>query len=156
MVNSTQTSPGILHMAIEPPAWVNKYIGIPFADKAGSHEESDCWGLLEMVLAEQFEVQLPEYIRYAYEDGKDRKKISDYMFQMSQQHPWSEVHINDAKPGDALLIRMHGLRTHVSVVVSRGWMLHTEKGIESILERYDGMIWKHRVLGAYRHADLLS
>ncbi len=156
MVNSVYTDPNILRMPIQPPAWVNEYVGIPFVDRTGSHEESDCWGLLEMVLKEQFKIQLPEYTRYAYEDGKDRKKISDYMFQMAQKYPWNEVPINDARSGDALLIRMGGLKTHVSVVVSRGWMLHTGEGIESVLERYDGTIWKHRVLGAYRHADLLG
>ena len=156
MVNSVYTSPGILGMAIDPPAWVDKYIGIPFVDRAGSHTESDCWGLLEMVLAEQFGIQLPSYTRYAYEEGKDRKKISDYMFQMANKHPWKEVHISNCQPGDALFIRMGGLKTHVSVVVSQGWMLHTEKGIDSVRERYNGTIWKHRVLGAYRHVDLFK
>ncbi len=146
----------VLHLPQVPEEWVNNYVGVPFLDRGNSMEGSDCWGLMEMVLHEQFEVTLPEYERFEYGDGSERKRISDYMMQMANEYPWKKIDVEEAKAGDVLLLRMSGFKTHVSVVVARGWMLHTEEGIDSVLERYDGTSWKNRVVGTYRHAQLIT
>ena len=144
----------VLHLPQPPEDWVNQYVGIEFVDGGNSLAGADCWGLLEMVLTQQFKVALPAYDRPTYDDGKERQKISDYIVQMAEEYPWMEITVEEARSGDVLLIRMRGFKTHVAVVVSRGFMLHTEMGANSTLERYDGIIWKNRIVGTYRHAEI--
>ena len=58
----------VLHLPQPPEDWVNQYVGIEFVDGGSSLAGADCWGVLEMVLAQQFDITLPAYDRPLYED----------------------------------------------------------------------------------------
>ena len=45
------------------PYWAGHYIGLPFLEHGRSIRGLDCWGLVRLVLHEQFDVCLPSYIR---------------------------------------------------------------------------------------------
>jgi len=139
---------------MEPPSWVNEYIGVPFAEKGRTKQACDCWGLLRLVLSEKFGV-LVESFTEDYASTKEAEEIRKLFQGDIAQGIWHEVDI--PKIGDAVLMkmRMAGPPQHVGLVVGEGWMLHIEAGIDSCLERYDGMLWKRRILGFYRHQLML-
>ena len=41
------------------PCWVDGYIGIPFVLGGRERTGLDCWGLVRLVLREQFQVEVP-------------------------------------------------------------------------------------------------
>ena len=53
--------------------------------------------------------------------------------------------------GDGLLMRILGQPVHVGFVIDDKWFLHCERGTNTCLEKYTGMAWRRRIIGAYRH-----
>ncbi len=174
------------------PAWAAEYIGIPFAERGRTRAGCDCWGLVRLVLAERFGIELPSYAD-GYETVKDHGRLVELIqagkgitTTEAQRHgeprrdcwlraeraekpvgsrclcasvvkpAWLEVERGAEQAGDVVLLRLRGLPIHVGLVVARGWMLHVEAKVDSVLERFDGLEWRRRVLGTYRHTALSS
>lgn len=140
------------------PKWVKDYVGIPFVDGGVSHEEADCWGLLSMVLSEQYGVEVDDFEpRPIYSrDPANLEAVEAYGRMQMESGQWIRGSLALTKPGDGILLRIAGLPMHVGIVVGNGWMLHTEEGVSSCMERYTSPLWNRRVLGVYRHADLVG
>lgn len=137
---------------MRPPAWAAGYIGIPFLERGRDRSGCDCWGLVRLVLAERFGVELPSYAG-DYETVKDHGRLADLVGR--HEPAWLRVDPGPERPGDIVLLRLRGLPIHVGVVAARGWMLHIEPKVDSVLERFGGLEWRNRVLGIHRH-DLLA
>ncbi len=136
------------------PAWVNDYIGVPFLDGGRNLKGADCWGLLTIVLEEQFSVVVPHYGNYTYGTEDEIEIAARRIAEESTKPPWVQVGLDVAKSGDVLLLRILGHPIHVSTVVAPCLMLHTSRGINSVIEEYDGYMWRNRILGVFRHAAL--
>ncbi len=133
------------------PEWVAGYIGIPFRSHGRDRDGSDCWGLLRLVLADQFGIRIPSYDGVTWHDGDDRRALAEFMAE--HKADWTPVAGGDERPGDAVLLRMMGHPIHVGIVVASGWMLHVEQGADSCIEPYlDELRWKKRIIGYYRYA----
>ena len=146
-----------------PPSWAAEYIGIPFLERGRDRAGCDCWGLVRLVLAERFGIEMPSYAG-DYQTVADHGRLAD-LIDHGRTNIWDEVwspYLSSVlcplttAPGDLVLLRLHGLPIHVGVVAARGWMLHVEAKVDSVLERFDGMEWRNRVFGVYRHAALRS
>jgi cell wall-associated NlpC family hydrolase len=135
----------------KPPAWVAEYIGMRFRERGRDRAGCDCWGLVRLVLAERFGVEVPSYAG-DYDTVGEQHRIAALITR--HQPAWLPVDPGRERPGDVVLLRLHGLPVHVGVVAARGWMLHVEPKVDSVLERFDGLEWRNRVLGVYRHAAL--
>lgn len=131
------------------PDWVASYVGIPFVALGSSPEGCDCWGLLALVLREQFGVELPDYVASRWGTGAAVGDIGDgagvYASQFAPVPPGAE------KCGDGVLLRLRGAPIHVGLVVRPGLMLHCAQGAATCLEDYRRWAWKNRVIGFYRH-----
>jgi cell wall-associated NlpC family hydrolase len=125
---------------------VRAYVGIPFRERGRDRSGCDCWGLVRLVLAERFNLQLPSLDGYA--SVRDRRHIQGLI--EGDLPAWSEVS-GQERPGDVVLLAIGGRPLHVGLVVMLGTMLHIERGIDACLERYDRLPWCRRVLGVYRH-----
>ena len=134
------------------PAWVAEYVGLPFADHGRTREGCDCWGLVRLVLAERFGLDLPAYAE-GYATTADREAVARLV--EGGKGPWQEITPGQERCGDVLLLRVMGLPCHVGLVVAPGWMLHALKGVDAALGRYGAMVWRRRVLGHYRHEGLI-
>jgi len=131
------------------PEWTADYIGLPFREKGRDRDGLDCWGLVRLVLAEQFGVLLPSYA----DDYACTLEVSENARLISgRKGDWSEVPAGEERAGDVLLLRMAGHECHVGIVVAPGIMLHIEAGHDAVWDRYHGLRWKNRVVGAYRWA----
>jgi cell wall-associated NlpC family hydrolase len=131
------------------PAWVEKYIRIRFVEHGRTHEGCDCWGLVKLILEEQFLVQgLPDFSG-DYVHTREAGKISKLCLDEAQN--WKPIRLTQEAPGDVILLRIMGLPVHVGVVVTDGWMVHCEHGKDTALESYLRTHWINRIEGFYRH-----
>jgi len=122
--------------------WVEKYIDIPFA-------EYNCWQLICLVYREQFGIQIPTF-KDEYKHALDRENIGKiYEREMCL---WTPVDVQQLS--DIIVLRVQGQPWHAGLVLSDTDMLHTERGLNSVIERYNGHIWKNRIIGFYRYNGL--
>lgn len=133
------------------PDWAAEYVGLPFETGGRDRAGLDCYGLLALVLREQFGQIIPAHDSISFDAGYDRAALAAFM--ETNRTDWIEIPAGDEQPGDGILMRMMGHPIHVAVVVAEGWMLHIEDGIDACLERYDGPKWRRRIIGFYRYQD---
>jgi cell wall-associated NlpC family hydrolase len=131
------------------PFWAGHYIGLPFKDHGRDRDGLDCWGLVRLVLAEQFSLALPSYTR-EYERTTQVANISK-LIERELALIWSPVEKTEAQLGDIIILRMRGKPMHVGLVLDDEHMLHIEPGINSAIERYTSPRWSERIFGFYRY-----
>jgi cell wall-associated NlpC family hydrolase len=135
--------------------WVNKYIGIPYADKGRSFNGTDCWGLVYLVLLKEFGIRVPTYTEdYSSSNKQCRDQIQDLVKQ--ERRMWQPVELGKEQPGDVINLRVMAKDWHTGIVVGNNEMLHTLAGHESVCESYLSRMWKDRIAGIYRHERLAS
>ncbi|MGD9850100.1 MAG: C40 family peptidase [Nitrospirales bacterium] len=135
------------------PDWINDYIGIPFVDGGRDRAGCDCYGLVRLVLAEQFAIDAPSY-HEDYRSADDRAGVADAL-EARRGGRWQEItEARMAQAGDVAVFRVGGLPLHCGLLVSPDRMLHVAKGCETVVEPIDGPVWKNRLVGLYRYLDL--
>ena len=132
------------------PEWVGQYIGLPYAEGGRTREGIDCWGLIVLVLREQFNVVVPSYDHMKYSGHECAKELGEFF--NKEKVSWTELEVDEAKTGDGLLIRMIGHPIHAAIVVAPDIMLHIEEGINSVWEEFNTFQWRKRIVKAYRYA----
>lgn len=131
------------------PAWVNEYVGIPYAERGNSRSGVDCWGLLDLIYREHFGRPLPPYRGTRWSRHGPAATIGPEANQYAAQ--FELVPNGHEALGDGVLIRMRGHPLHVGMVVDSGWMLHAHENADACLEQYRGPQWATRILGFYRY-----
>lgn len=132
------------------PIWVGHYIGLPFKEHGRDCKGVDCWGLVRLVMAEQFGIVLPSYSTYY--DSTTREDQLAPLIAEERRH-WIPIEHGEEKFGDVVVLRMRGQPIHVGLVIERGRMLHAEVGIGSVLDSYASARWALRVTGFYRYGE---
>jgi len=135
------------------PIWAGHYIGLPFSDHGRDRSGLDCWGLVRLVLGEQFGVALPSYAN-EYQRSTQVDKISALIGREASK--WKLVAAGSEACGDVVVLRIRGKPMHVGLVLGDRQMLHIESGINSVIERYSGSNWAERVSGFYRYKNALD
>jgi cell wall-associated NlpC family hydrolase len=130
------------------PIWAGHYIGLPFLDHGRDRSGLDCWGLVRLVMAEQFSIALPSHSA-EYDRTTEVDKISALIERESQK--WKIVPTGREICGDVIVLRVRGKPMHVGIVVGDRQMLHIERGIDSVIEKYSGPQWSDRIAGFYRY-----
>lgn len=135
------------------PIWVGHYIGLPFTEHGRDRRGLDCWGLVRLVLAEQFGLNVPCLSR-EYDRTTDAVRIGRLI---AREVPrWRRMPSGEEELGDVIVTRMRGQPMHVGLVVGDGQMLHVERGVDSALARYNGLQWQDRIEGFYRYRTYLD
>jgi cell wall-associated NlpC family hydrolase len=135
-------------MAARFPGWIAQYVGIPYRPGGRGRDGADCWGLVAMVMREQFSIALPDYPGAAWMPAGDARAIGAEAAAYAAR--FRRLAAGEERPGDAVLIRMRGAPLHVGLVVGDGWMLHAHEEADACLESYSSPAWAHRILGFYR------
>lgn len=127
-----------------------KYIGVPFLDNGRTLERGcDCWGLARIIWRDEFGFSVPSNLgQYAVNDFNSMNVLVE-----RDLPQWNEIKSGDERTGDGVLMRLAGIPVHVGIVVEKGVMIHTHRGINSVLEKYESPRWVNRVMGIYRHVD---
>ena len=132
------------------PTWAADYIGIPYAAAGRDRSGCDCYGLVRLVLAEQFGQGLPLVPERYATDRQAREDMARVRATALALVPSDELAPGQEQAGDIINIRVLGQPLHVGVVVAPGWMLHAQRGVGAALESYRSPKWGPRVLGFYR------
>jgi cell wall-associated NlpC family hydrolase len=130
------------------PIWAGHYIGLPFHEHGRDRSGLDCWGLVRLVMAEQFNIALPSHA-HEYERTTAVDKISALIERESVK--WKIIATGQETCGDVVVLRVRGKPMHVGLVLGDKHMLHIERGINSVIERYTGPHWSERIAGIYRY-----
>jgi cell wall-associated NlpC family hydrolase len=129
--------------------WTNKYIGIPFKPDSRDHAACDCWGLVCLVYQEQLGIILPDFRGVFTEQNLvTLRRVAKEM--KAYKEKWRKI--DSPREYDVIMLRTGAYTWHVGLVVDNRRMLHVMSGINSVVEEYAGMIWKHRI-EEFRHYE---
>lgn len=138
--------------------WVNRYIGIPFVDHGASMDGCFCWGLVHLVLKNEAGIETPTYTEIsAFDDLFVDRAISE----AKVSGVWHPVERTDIRQFDVMLskaITPSGKRYqgHVGVMVDARTVLHTWDDAHSCLMQLDHHFIRHKIIGFFRHRELLA
>ena len=135
---------------------LNSLIGIPFVAHGRDASGLDCWGLVRLAFGRAKGISLPGYDE-RYLSLEEREQIAAALsMEGGKGAPWAPVEAGEERAFDVALFRRAGLPSHLGLVVEPGRMLHVDLGGESCVERYDDGRWAPRLIGFYRHQDLIA
>ena len=127
--------------------WVKKYIGIPFISNGRTLAGCDCYGLVRLVLYNEYGIKLPELS----DDYSNALNISETARLFSEKLP---VLAADKIPGPeekaVVIITEHGLPSHIGIAAGCGYILHTGVKTGSVCQRASHPGLRGRIEGYYR------
>jgi cell wall-associated NlpC family hydrolase len=128
------------------PSWVSRYVGIPFVSGGRDFAGCDCYGLIRLVLSEEFGLRLPA-LASTY-DACCTAEISP-MFDAYVPLLQGE-RIAAPEAGAVAVIRVRGLPSHVGVFVDGEYILHTLHKIGAHCTRIGSGFLRGGLEGIYR------
>jgi len=116
---------------------MRELIGIPYCNKGSSFKGVDCWGLVVLFHA-RLGRQIPTYSDTYESSDEVGAAISNGWVD------WEQIPLGSEQPGDVLAFKdpAGGQVIHCGVVYEKGSFLHSLRGRNSCLERYDRGMWK--------------
>lgn len=133
--------------------WTDRYVALPHLDLGRDRDGADCWGLACIIYREELGISLPEYLGYTSTD--ERGEIAALVDGATASPLWVPVH-GLAMAFDIALFRRGRLTSHVGIVVNHGLMIHMAEADLSRVEHYTTGQWAPRLVGHYRHVEMVS
>jgi len=125
------------------------YVGIPFRIFGRDRDGIDCYGLVRLVLAEQYGVTIPDMWYRTADD------ITEGFAHERAQSYWQPVAPKQALPGDVVVFRVARWPIHCGIMVTPSTFLHAMPGnTHSVIESLRSALWQRRILGMYRHEEI--
>lgn len=118
---------------MQAAGWASDYIGLPWLPHGRGRDGVDCWGLVRLVYAERFGLQLPTYAGQ-YAGVEDREDLARLV--RGEVSRWQPVAAGHERTGDLAVLRVLGHDCHTGVVTEPGWVLHIMEGIDTCRSRY--------------------
>ena len=110
-------------------------VGLPY-------EAFNCWQIVREFYWIVFQVHLNHYFEKVPDTKTDIRNLI-----YSNIGDFCEVD-GELQFGDLILIRIHGIESHIAVYVGNGYLFHSSKRTGSVLDRLDR--WRPHVTGFYR------
>jgi cell wall-associated NlpC family hydrolase len=127
--------------------WYQKYLPIPFKEKGRGWDGVDCWGLPFLAYPKERNIILPDYLD-VYQSTNDRD-ILGQTIQNERNSKWKAPEV--PATFDIIILKMRGVPMHCGIVIKPGLMIHCAKDINTVIERYDSLRWKNKVVGFARY-----
>jgi len=126
--------------------WVSKYIGIPFVSNGRTMEGCDCYGLIRLVLHNEYGIYLPELS----DNYKDALNLEETAQLFAEHRPviLADKLIQPQKKA-ITVITEHGIPAHVGIVAGAGYILHTGIKTGSVCQRETHPGLRGRIEGYY-------
>jgi cell wall-associated NlpC family hydrolase len=126
--------------------WVKKYVGIPFVSNGRTMAGCDCYGLVRLVLRNEYNIGLPELSG----DYSDALNIAETSRLFTECLP---VLAGEKIPGPreraVAVINEHGVAAHIGIVAGGGYILHTGIKTGSVCQRETHPALRGRIEGYY-------
>lgn len=129
--------------------WVQEYIGIPFQSGGRDRRGLDCYGLIRLVLMEQYECTLP-LLDGKYDNALNLYDTSPLFF---QQLPILTEKIAGPQERALALLEMHQLPCHLGLFCGGESIIHSRAGVGVVAERLDSRRLPGRITGWYRVSE---
>jgi cell wall-associated NlpC family hydrolase len=127
--------------------WVKKYIGIPFVSNGRTTEGCDCYGLVRLVLKNEYGKELPALS----DDYDDALVISETSLLFEKHLPvLAAEKLPGPEDGAAVVITERGKPCHLGIAAGAGFILHTTVKTGSVCQRATHPDLHGRVEGCYR------
>ena len=128
------------------PDWVSKYIGIPYIPKGRTASGLDCYGLAIHVLKFEGNIILKDELKYPA--TADFSKEAEIAIKSHLESYWNEV--ESPELFDIAIFKIHGIKSHIGIMIDHLHFLHTYQGADSNLGRIDDKNWAKRLHGYFR------
>lgn len=126
--------------------WVQEYIGIPFVSGGRDRRGLDCYGLIRLVLMEQYGCKLP-LLDGKYDNALNFYDTSPLFF---QQLPILTEKIAGPQERALALLEMHQLPCHLGLFCGGESIIHSRAGVGVVVERLDSRRLPGKIVGWYR------
>lgn len=122
-----------------------QYIGIPFVSLGRDKTGADCWGLVRLILEEQYGIMVPTLLDYT--DALDNVVVSNVI---NKQTPLvTGEQLEEPVEGCIVILRSKGLIGHVGLYIGNNTILHTTKQTGAITESINNRRLKNKIKGYY-------
>jgi cell wall-associated NlpC family hydrolase len=126
--------------------WVKKYIGIPFVSNGRTMDGCDCYGLVRLVLRNEYGVELPELS----DDYADALNVAETARLFAEKLPaLAGEKIAAAQEKAVVVITEHGVAAHIGIAAGGGYILHTGIKTGSVCQRETHPGLRGRIEGYY-------
>ena len=126
--------------------WVKKYIGIPFVSNGREADGCDCYGLVRLVLRNEYGVYLPE-LSVNYTNACNIQETAK-LFEKNLP-VLAARKIPEPKDGAIVIITGQGRLCHAGIVAGGGYILHTGAKTGSVCQRASHPGLRGRIEGYY-------
>ena len=129
-----------------------KYMRIPFKDHGRDFTGCDCGGLVWLLFKNELGIELPDWREFysctRIENAFELEStVSTTLGELCREVPFS-----DRKPFDVISLSIHGMDTHVGVVVDDDSFIHIMQGRTNVtVEKFSSPHWRNRVTGCFRY-----
>lgn len=130
--------------------WVDKYIGIPFASLGRTEDGCDCYGLIRLILFNEYGFELP-LLTEGYSNALETDKTST-LFQENVPLIISQKIIAPEEKAVAL-IQTRGLLSHVALYAGDGFIIHARHKTGAVCERLSSPWLSACIRGWYRVSE---
>lgn len=130
-------------------SWVNKYVGIPFADLGRDFSGVDCYGLVRLIYRDELGIDLPSYVgTYACSD--EQAEVAKLLGEAGADGPWRKSD-RAIQPFEILVFRQGRFNSHLGIALGRGKMVHVQSADQVKIENFSQPRWRSRLAGHYHH-----
>lgn len=131
-------------------SWVDKYVGLPFADLGRDVQGVDCYGLLRLIYRDELAIELPSYVG-SYVCSDEQAEVAKLLGEAAVEGPWCR-NTDAPRPFDVLLFRQGRFNSHLGIAVTHGHMIHVQGEDQAKIERFKDPRWNSRLNGCYYHS----
>ncbi len=128
-------------------SWAKAYVGLPYRAHGRDMAGVDCWGLVRLVMAREFGVDLPD-MAAAYPDPDDRAALHAMIRAKLQDR--EEFAACDVQAGDVLFFKQEGHVSHCGVAIGPDLMLHARDGRDVVVDSFTVGVWARRLHAVHR------
>ena len=126
--------------------WVKKYVGIPFVSNGRTPEGCDCYGLIRLVLQNEYGIILPELS----DDYTNALNVEQTAKLFAQHLPViASVKLKEPRESAVVVLTERGKPSHVGIVAGNGYILHTGAKTGSVCQRSTHPGLRGRIEGYY-------
>jgi len=126
--------------------WVKRYVGIPFKSNGRTLAGCDCYGLVRLVLRNEYGIELPE-LSNDYTNALNVKETARLFKENLPVIAGRKIAAPEEKA--VVVITEHGVAAHVGIVAGDGHILHTGIKTGSICQRETHPGLRGRIGGYY-------